>query len=195
MRIGLFGGAFNPVHNGHMAVARAAVKAVGLDRLIFIPTGNAPHKKETHVSRADRYNMLAAAVSGEEKMSISDYEINRDTVNYSADTVEYFKSIYPGDELFFIIGDDSYNQLDTWHQPHRILAASTLLVFPREGAQVKPPAIEIPMERVEVSSSNIREKIKIGKDCRNLLPKKVFDYIIERNLYGRPEDFFEAPED
>ena len=184
MRIGLFGGAFNPVHNGHIAVARAAIEMAKLDKLIFIPTGNAPHKKETNISRADRYQMLLQALSDEEKMVVSDYEIKRTEVNYSADTAEYFKSLYPDDELFFIIGDDSYNELDTWHEPHRIMKVCTLLVFPREGASVTPPAIAIPMERVEVSSSDIREKIKMGKDCRNLLPKKVFDYIIKGNLYG-----------
>ena len=184
MRTGLFGGAFNPVHNGHMAVANAAIESAKLDRLIFIPTGNAPHKKETDITRTDRYNMLVEATRCNDKMSVSDYEINRNDVNYSADTVEYFKSLYPDDELFFIIGDDSYNQLDTWYQPHRILQNATLLVFPREGAQITPPAVSVPMEKVEISSSNIREKIKIGKDCRNLLPKEVFDYIIKRNLYG-----------
>ena len=88
MKIGLFGGAFNPIHNGHMAVARAAVKEMNLDRLIFIPTGNAPHKKETGVLRRDRFEMIKCAIAGEEKMSVSDYEINRDEVCYSADTVE-----------------------------------------------------------------------------------------------------------
>jgi len=184
MKIGLFGGAFNPPHNGHMAVARCAIKEENLDKLIFIPTGNAPHKKETGISREDRYNMVFAAISDEEKMSVSDYEIKRSEINYSANTAEYFKSLYPDDELFFIIGDDSYNALDTWYEPHRIMAVATLLVFPREGADVKKPARMLPMDIVEASSSDIREKIKMGKDCRNLLPKKVFDYIIEKNLYG-----------
>lgn len=183
MRTGLFGGAFNPFHNGHMAVANAAIESAKLDRLIFIPSGNAPHKKETDITRRDRYNMLLEATSGNEKMSVSDYEINRSEVNYSADTVEYFKSLYPGDELFFIIGDDSYNQLDTWHEPHRITSSATLLVFPREGADVKAPAVPVKMEKVEISSSEVREKIKMGKDFRNLLPKEVFDYIIKGNLY------------
>ncbi|MBQ8808659.1 MAG: nicotinate (nicotinamide) nucleotide adenylyltransferase [Clostridia bacterium] len=184
MRIGLFGGAFNPVHNGHMAVAEAAIKEANLDKLIFIPTGNAPHKKEGGASRQDRYNMLLKLTEQRDNMSVSDYEISKSEVNYSANTAEYFKTLYPADELFFIIGDDSYNQLHTWFEPHRITKVCTLLVFPREGAEVKPPAIAIPMEKVEAASSNIREKIKIGKDFRNLLPKEVFDYIIERNLYG-----------
>ena len=183
MRTGLFGGAFNPIHNGHMAVAHAAIKEARLDRLILIPTGNAPHKKETEISRCDRLEMVKRAIRNEEKMSVSDYEISRREVCYSADTAEYFKSLYPEDELFFIIGDDSYNQLDLWHEPHRIMKVSTLLVFPREGARVVPPAAKIEMDRVEISSSEIREKIKLKKDFRNLLPKEVFDYIIKSNLY------------
>ncbi len=183
LRIGLFGGAFNPIHNGHMAVAKAAIKEAQLDKLILIPTGNAPHKKETQILRCDRLQMVKEAIKNEAKMLVSDYEINRKEVNYSADTVQYFKSIYPDDELFFIIGDDSYNQLDSWYEPQRITERSTLLVFPREGAVVEPPAIAINMEKVEVSSSDIREKIKMGKDFRKLLPKAVFDYIIKGNLY------------
>ena len=183
MRIGLFGGAFNPFHNGHLSIARTAMKEVKLDRLIFIPTGNAPHKKEGETSREDRYNMLCEAIKNEGNMYVSDYELKRNNVSYSADTVEYFKTLYPDDELFFIIGDDSYNNLSSWYQPERILKAATLLVFPREGAKVEPPAVEIPMPRVEISSSDIRKRIKLGKDCRNLLPKPVFDYIIKSNLY------------
>ena len=183
MKIGLFGGAFNPVHDGHMAVAYAALDKIKLDRIIFIPTGNAPHKKETQISREDRYNMLLEATSSEDKFSVSDYEIKRSEVNYSANTAEHFKALYPDDELYFIIGDDSYNELNTWFEPQRILKVCTLLVFPREGAEVKPPAVEIPMQKVPISSSEIRNRIKIGKDCRNLLPKSVFDYIIKRKLY------------
>ena len=183
MKIGLFGGAFNPFHNGHLEVAYAALKGEKLDKIIFIPTGSAPHKKETDVSREDRYNILLQLTETEKRFCVSDYEIKRVGINYSANTVEYFKSVYPDDELFFIIGDDSYNQLDTWFEPHRILKVCTLLVFPREGAEVLPPAREIPMEKVPISSSEVRNMIKIGKDCRNLLPKPIFDYIIKRRLY------------
>lgn len=183
MRIGLYGGAFNPVHNGHMAVARAALQAAKLDRLIFIPSGNAPHKAETHISRDDRCNMLRLAIKDEIKMEISDYELKRTEVSYSADTAEYFKSVYKKDELFFIIGDDSYNDLSSWHEPQRITAVCTLLVFPRNGAEILPPAVEIQMKPVHISSSNIRERIKNGKDVKNLLPKAVFDYIINKKIY------------
>ena len=175
MKIGLFGGAFNPIHNGHIQVAENAIKKAGLDKVIFIPTGNAPHKKETEISRKDRLNMLLLALEDRENMIVSDYELKKETVSYSADTAEYFKKLYPQDELFFIIGDDSYNQLDSWREPERI-------------TKVEKPAILIDMEKVEISSSQIRDKIKFGKDFRNLLPKKVFDYIIKGNLYTDKSD-------
>ena len=187
MKIGLFGGAFNPIHLGHVKIAKEAIQQMSLDKLIVIPTGNAPHKKETEVSREHRFNMAQLAFKDEEKVEVSDYELNREEISYSADTVEYFKRIYPDDELFFIIGDDSYNNLSTWREPQRILAASTLLVFEREGAEIFPPAVKINMERIEISSSEIRDTIYKGKDFINLLPKSVFNYIIENNLYKKTE--------
>ncbi len=185
MKTGLFGGAFNPLHNGHLKVARCAIKTAGLDRLIFIPTGSAPHKAESGISRSDRFEMVKLAIENEEKMYVSDYELNRSEISYSADTVEHFKELYPDDELFFIMGDDSYNKLGSWHEPERIINLSTLLVFPREGTEKGPDAIFIEMDKVEVSSKEIREKIKTGKDFKNLLPKSVFDYIIKGDLYTR----------
>ncbi len=187
MKIGLFGGAFNPIHLGHIKIAKEAIRQMGLDKLIVIPTGSAPHKKETEISREHRFNMAQLAFKDEEKVEVSDYELNREEISYSADTVEHFKKLYPDDELFFIIGDDSYNNLSMWHEPQRILDASTLLVFEREGADILPPAVKIKMERIEISSSEIRDNIYKGKDFINLLPKSVFNYIIKNNLYKRTE--------
>lgn len=187
MKIGLFGGAFNPIHLGHVKIAKEAIRQMSLDKLIVIPTGNAPHKKETEITREHRFNMAQLAFKDDDKIEISDYELNREEISYSADTVEHFKKLYPNDELFFIIGDDSYNNLSMWHEPQRILSASTLLVFEREGAKILPPAVKINMERIEISSSEIRDNIYRGKDFINLLPKSVFNYIIKNNLYKRTE--------
>ncbi|MBR1969909.1 MAG: nicotinate (nicotinamide) nucleotide adenylyltransferase [Clostridia bacterium] len=187
MRIGLFGGAFNPIHLGHVKIAKEAIRQMSLDKLIVIPTGNAPHKKETEISREHRFNMAKLAFKDDDKIEVSDYELNREEISYSADTVEHFKKLYPNDEFFFIIGDDSYNNLSSWREPQRILNASTLLVFDRDGAEILPPAVKINMERIEISSSEIRDNIYTGKDFINLLPKSVFNYIIENNLYKRTE--------
>lgn len=183
MRTGLFGGAFNPVHNGHMKVAYTAIEYMKLDRLILIPSGNAPHKAEGTVSRNDRYKMLEIAANGDKRIEISDYEIARKAVSYSADTVKHFAEKYPDDELFFLIGDDSYNQLSTWHKPQELLKYSTLLVFPREGGEILPPALKIPMNKVKISSSDVRAMLAKKKDCTKMLPKGVFEYIVANNLY------------
>ena len=185
MKTGLFGGAFNPIHNGHLKVARTAIENEKLDRLIFIPTGNAPHKREGDVSREDRLKMIEGAIKNEEKMFVSEYELKREEVSYSADTIEHFKNLYPNDELYFIIGDDSYSNFGSWHEPQRILDASTVLVFPREGVVISPPFKEVKMEKIEISSKDIRERIKRGKNCEKLLPKSVLDYIIKGELYTR----------
>ncbi len=182
MRTGLYGGSFDPVHIGHMAVAKSAKEQFGLDRVIFIPTGNMPHKKGTVANDEQRVKMLELSFT-DEAFSVSDYEINREEISYSADTVEYFKNLFPEDELFFIIGGDSYAYIDKWYQPERIFAAATVLVFPREGENIVPPARELKVEPVKVSSSEIRKKINSGENVSNLLKKEVFDYIIENNLY------------
>lgn len=183
-KIGLYGGAFNPIHNGHMAVAAAAMAHCALDRLIWIPSGNAPHKSESvEATRDDRLAMVRMATAPFPRYEVSEYELERTETCYSADTVEHFASLYPKDELFFLIGDDSYRDLPTWYQPERIVRCATLLVFPRLGLSVQPPAIAVPMERVTVASSDLREKINAGKDVENFLPNGVYAYIIEHNLY------------
>lgn len=185
MKIGLYGGSFDPVHIGHTAVAEKAKEQFALDKVIFIPTGNMPHKKGCAASAEDRIEMLHLAVKPDENdgFEISDYEIERHEVSYSADTVEYFKSIYPNDEIFFIIGGDSYAYIDKWYQPERIFKNSTVVVYPRNNEEVLPPAVKLNVAQVCVSSSEIREKINFGENVSNLLKKEVFDYIIENNLY------------
>lgn len=180
MKIGLYGGAFDPVHVGHTAVASAA-KNFGLDKIIFIPTGSMPHKKGCEASGEDRIAMLRLAAEGE--YLISDYEVRRNEVSYSADTIEHFKAEYPNDEIYFIIGDDSYGYIDKWKDPERIFASARVLVYPREGLEVLPPAIGLDCEIVDVSSSEIREKIKRGESAAGLLKKEVYDYIKGKNLY------------
>lgn len=177
----MFGGSFDPVHVGHMAVARAA-KAFGLDKVIFIPTGNMPHKSGCAATADQRADMLRLAIEDEDFL-ISDYEIKRREVSYSADTIEYFKSIYKNDEIYFIIGDDSYAYIDKWRSPERIFKNAHVLVYPREGIEVLPPAIKLGCEKVDASSSDIRKKIKTGENVSYLLKKEVYDYIIERGLY------------
>ena len=184
MRIGLFGGAFDPFHNGHLAICRAAVRSAGLDRLIVIPSGKAPHKSGFAVGFEDRYNMTEAALAGT-GFEISRYEDEREEVSYSATTVEDFYRMYPEDELFFLIGADSYRDIGKWYEPWRITDIATLVVFPRGGMdiEVNPPAILVDMEKIEVSSTTVRNMIKAGEDVSPYLPQAVNEYITEHKLY------------
>lgn len=181
MKIGLYGGSFDPIHVGHMTVAKAA-KEFGLDKVIFIPTGNMPHKSGCAATAQQRVEMLRLAIDNGDFL-ISDYEIQRSDVSYSADTIEHFKSIYKNDDIYFIVGDDSYGYIDKWRDPERIFENAQLLVYPREGVEILPPAVRLDCERVDVSSSEIREKIKSGENVSYLLKKEVYDYIIENGLY------------
>lgn len=182
MKIGLYGGSFDPVHIGHLAVAKAAREQFDLDKVIFIPTGNMPHKKGCAASNEDRIKMLELSLP-DSAFTVSDYETKRTRISYSADTIEYFKAIFPDDEIYFIIGGDSYAYIDKWYQPERIFKNATVLVFPREDEDIMPPAVKLDVQPVRVSSSEIREKINLGENVSNLLKKEVFDYIIENNLY------------
>ena len=184
MRIGLFGGAFDPFHNGHLAICRAAVSSAGLDRLIVIPSGKAPHKDGFAADFEDRYNMISAALAGT-GYEISRYEGERKEISYSATTVEDFHRMYPEDELFFLIGADSYRDLHKWYEPWRITDIATLVVFPRGGMdiEVKPPAIPVEMDKIEVSSTMVRNMIKAGGDVSAYIPEAVNEYIIVNNLY------------
>ena len=184
MRTGLFGGAFDPFHNGHMAICAAAAASAGLDRLIVIPTGRAPHKESFGADFKDRYAMTVAALEGM-GIEVSRWEGDRDEVSYSADTVEHFRRELGRDELFFIVGADSYRDMDKWYQPWRITASARLAVFPRGGVDIKvrPPAIAVNMEKVDVSSTMIRELIRRGGDPSPYLPAAVWRYITKYNLY------------
>lgn len=184
MKTGLYGGSFDPIHLGHIAVAKAAKKQLGLDRVIFIPTGNMPHKKGCVASNADRIRMIELSFD-KDGFSVSDYETKRDEISYSADTVEYFKKLYPDDDIYFIVGGDSYAYIDKWYQPERIFKNSTVVVYPRDGEEVLPPAVKLSVPEVRVSSSEIRKKINFGENVSNMLKKEVFDYIIENNLYHK----------
>ncbi len=183
-RVGLFGGAFDPFHNGHLAVCGAAARELSLDRLIVIPTWRPPHKDGAMAPFEDRLAMTLAALRGT-GFAVCDYEYRRGGVSYSAETVEDFARMYPADELFFIIGGDSYRDFNSWYQPWRITAKATLAVYPRDGLTASPPAISIDAGNIDISSTLLRERLGRGESIASLVPKTVEEYIIEHKLYGR----------
>lgn len=196
MRIGIFGGAFNPVHNGHLNIADAFYEALSLDKLLFIPTAKPPHKSDAGLlSGEDRVNMLRLAVE-KKPYEISTIEFERNDKSYTYDTLIELKKLYPDSEFFLIIGADQIIHFDKWYRYEDILGMVTLCTSARENEEEKQLIIESAKRLgikdcfymsdravIRVSSSEIRDKIKHGSDVSALLPKKVFDYISEKGLY------------
>lgn len=197
-KIGLFGGTFDPPHTGHIALAKTALLKFSLDKIIFIPVGNPPHKTEKHVSdKVHRFEMVKMAIKGEPDFFISDFEIKNENPNYSYLTIEHFKQKYPDDEIFFIIGADSYRDFPKWKNYPDILSLCTFIVLNRNDADLgeyfkkyckiipKHKALFLDDFSFDVSSTEFREKIASGKDCKNLLPDGVYEYIKKTNLYHK----------
>ena len=182
-RIALFGGSFDPIHKGHIEIAKTAISRLCLDEVILIPSGVSPHKEGLSASNDDRYNMVCLATEGIDKLSVSDFEIKKATKCYSFETVEEFKKRYPEDELYFIIGDDQYEKFTSWYKWEELLSMCRFVVFARYGREIKPPFVEMKIPPIEISSTCIREKIRNGEDVSGAVCEKVFSYINEKGLY------------
>lgn len=196
MRIGIFGGAFNPVHNGHLNLAETFFEDLSLDKLLLIPTANPPHKSGAGLlSGDDRINMLRLAIENK-PYEISTIEFERNDKSYTYNTLLELKRLYPEADLFLIIGADQIINFEKWYRYSDILDMVTLCASARESEEEKQIIIKSAQRLgiqdrfymsgravLRVSSSEIRDKIKNGSDVSKLLPKKVFDYISEKGLY------------
>jgi nicotinate-nucleotide adenylyltransferase len=193
--IGLMGGSFNPIHERHLAAAACALQEAGLSRVLFIPTGNPPHKHEGLADAEHRYEMTRLAVMLEPRFSASRMEIDRAGVTYTVDTLEQLRRQMPGAELYVIIGEDTLLDLPHWHTPDRVFALCSFLVC-RRGAQeegVRAAAQELEargarftylsLPPLNVSSTAIRRKLARGEAPEELSPQ-VYEYIRVMGLYG-----------
>ena len=170
-RIGILGGSFNPIHNGHIFMAQAAIKALGLDQVVFVPAHCSPHKQSRLdlASAQDRLAMVRLAIRGHTKFSVSDVEIKRGGVSYTVDTLKYFRRRYPKADLFFIIGEDSSKRLSEWKDFDTISSLASFIAVNRS--------------QCPVSSSQIRQKIAGRQSIKGLTPRVVADYIQKKGLY------------
>jgi len=187
MRLALFGGAFDPIHYGHLAVARAAAERFRLDRVLFIPAARPPHKPACHAPYADRVRMAELAVEGEARFEVSRLEEGEGR-SYSIDTIEKVRGrMRAGDELFFLIGADAFAEIESWHRWRDVARAVVFLVVSRPGHVYKIPAgtrVErLDSVEVPVSSSEIRRKLAAGEAAVDV-PPKVLEYIAGRQLYA-----------
>jgi nicotinate-nucleotide adenylyltransferase len=189
MQVGVFGGSFDPVHNGHLSAARACQSAVPLDFVLFVPAAAQPLKPQGPLAAAmDRVQMLELALRGEPKWLVSTLEIDRGGVSYTVDTLRQFSEERPDDALYLILGEDALGDLENWREPEEIRRLATLLVVQRPGAAAPdPPAaanvIHVPMEPLDVSSSEVRDRLGRGEPIDSLVPPAVAAYIAKRGLY------------
>ncbi len=195
--IGIMGGTFDPIHFGHLAAAEEARRRFGLGRLIFIPNGQPPHKKEYAVSPAEaRYEMVVLATASNPAFETSRIEVDRPGPSYSADTLEWLRgSLGAEAKLYFITGADAMLEIMTWHEPERLARTCEFIAVMRPGYDLGPlkkavvpdllartHVLEAP--GVEVSSTELRRRAGAGESLRYLTPPAVISYIAERGLYA-----------
>lgn len=201
MRIGVFGGTFDPVHLGHLLLAEACREQGRLDRVLFIPAGLPPHKQGRQLSDGTaRAEMLELAIAGHAEFSVDRSEIKRSGPSYTVETLRSLRQDHPGDELFLLMGADSLAEFHLWREPREIATLAHLLVVNR-GNQAPPdldslvPQIGaaavanihiVTMAGVEISASDIRQRAHQGRSLRYLVPRAVERYIQEHKLY-QPE--------
>lgn len=192
-KVGIFGGAFNPIHNGHTALARAAFKELKLKEMLIIPTGNSPHKENSEVSFADRMEMCKIAFRNDEGFAVSDIEKKLGGKSYTINTVRALKEIYPKNtEFYLIIGGDMLFYFENWYRHEALLKECKVVAAARENdsyADMYEYANELGRVKVlnlpvtEVSSTEIREKLKNGGDVSRLIDPEVYEYIKSRGIY------------
>lgn len=189
MKIGLLGGTFNPIHMGHLILAEECWYKLGLDKVVFIPAFIPPHKDvEGGVSPADRLNMVRLALEGEKRFEISTYELDKGGTSYTVETLTHFRGVYGGTaHLFFITGADSAESLSMWKDPDEILSLATFVIATRPGWGKDSPyndrVTRLEMPEIEISSSMIRQRIKLREPIDYLVPSRVLDYIRNKGLY------------
>ena len=216
-KIGILGGTFNPIHNGHLAAAREIRDRLELDRVIFVPSYLPPHKQEDDApTAAQRLEMVRLATAGISRFEVSDIEIERGGRSYTIDTIEAFRRTYTAADLHFIIGLDSFLEIQTWHLWEKLLSLCRFIVLSRPGyrfedlvqvdfmksavqaltgldrgelaqAVVRSDRFLVYLERItlhDVSSTDIRSRVKAGESIKYLLPEVVENYIMKNRLYA-----------
>jgi nicotinate-nucleotide adenylyltransferase len=188
MRIGILGGTFNPIHIGHLILAEEALFKLKLDKVVFVPTYIPPHKNvEGSVKPKERLKMVELAMADNSSFEVSTFELDSKKKSYSIDTLKSFRDTYGEDaQLFFITGSDLLKDLFSWKNVSEIFKMSKFIVANRPGYPVKdvPEEVEtVVITPIEVSSEDIRKRLKEGKSVRYLVPEKVRSYIVKHNLY------------
>lgn len=197
MKTGLYGGSFDPIHLGHVAPVQAARRALGLDRVLYLPTGRPPHKPGRHLAPTlARFAMVELALLHEEGLFVSDHELHDDRPSYTVETLEHFHRVLPADELFLLLGSDSLADLASWRRWRELPELAELVVLHRPGwersALVPEIAALLASGRVhlvnnppiEVSATELRSRLERGESLpAGTIPQQVLDYVDKYGLY------------
>ena len=197
-KIGILGGTFDPIHNAHLLLGEAAREQFGLDRVIYIPNNLAHFINRTEITSGDiRYQMVKMAISDNPYFTCSRLEIDKPEGIYTYDTIQELKLMYPGDELFLILGGDSIIGLDTWYKAKELLQSCTILAAVRAdddlaaldkkqrelatrfGADIRL----MTFNRIDISSTEIRQRVKTGRSVRYLMPEQCIEFMCIKGLY------------
>lgn len=212
MRFGIFGGTFNPIHIGHLRAAEEVRYKAGLDKIIFMPSGIPPLKSEELVEAPHRYRMVRIATSSNPHFLVSDLEVRDREISYTINTIEKLKSLYPDDELFFILGTDAFLDMPNWYRPHLLIEMVDFILVTRPGydfseiIERSPFIVSVDLKKpdegitnltlksnrkvfvfrvtdINISSTEIRRLLSEKKSIKYLLPEPVEEYIYRHNLY------------
>lgn len=201
-RIGIFGGTFDPIHQGHLIIAEQVMEELGLSRVLFVPGGIPPHKEASSILAAteDRVAMVEAAISGNERFVLDLTEAEAGRKMYSYETVLLLKERYEAGEWYFISGADEVANLPNWREPDRLLEEVYMVAATRPGHEFSElerladelenyhRILPVQCSRVDISATGIRDRLAKGRTVRYLVPEKVNELILERGLYGARED-------
>jgi nicotinate-nucleotide adenylyltransferase len=182
--IGILGGTFDPVHNAHLAMARAALEHLKLDKVLFVPTGTTRYRNPASASGEDRVAMLRLALESNPSFEVDTRELQSGASGYTVDTLEALRAELGDAELYLLMGADQYEKLGGWHRPEELKRLARIVVFGRPGIQLKENVKLIPMKPMPVSASEIRARVGRGEDLGRLVPLAVANYIGRHRLYS-----------
>ena len=184
MRIGFYGGTFDPIHHGHLILARDAIEYLELHRLIFIPNTLSPHKQAlAPAPAAVRGEMVAAAIEGEPQFAMDDSELRRGGTSFTIDTMLAMRARFADADLFYLIGEDNVRELPTWQRYDELQRLVQFVVLNRSAVVATHPFITLQHRRIDISATEIRTRVARGESVRYLVPDKVLTLIEQHQLY------------
>jgi len=199
-RIGIIGGTFDPIHTGHLIIAQEVAWRLGLDKVLFVPAGNPPHKRNQLVTEAyHRLEMVRLAIEGNSLFELSMVDAVRVGYSYTADMLEELSLEFKDSELYFIIGADAASELVNWHKPEKVLELAQLAVVSRPGynlnlddlkerfPEIQSRMVLLDSAMIQLAANQIRQYVQKGESIRYLVPPSVEAYIYRERLYSSPE--------